>query len=529
MAAFAMFQVTSACVQGVKRKRAYGTQEGCGDNTQMKKDRALRWKIRTASCMLVLALGSSGAFAQSAGDPRRSGFENPPNSACPRVWWHWLNGNITKQGIQLDLEWMHRAGLGGFQNFDASLMTPQVVDHRLVYMTPEWKESFLFATKLADQLGLEEAIAGSPGWSETGGPWVPPAQAMKKLGWSETRVQGGTRFHGILPKPPANAGPFQNVLPAVSFTMHASVKVEKTEYKGWKNCYRVTNGEVEVIVTGDVGPRVIRFGFVGGQNLFKEFAEQSGKSGEETFQARGGDRVWKAPEDPIATWAPDNVPVEVQLTPTGLVAREPIEQLTKLQKEIEISMEPSGTSVRVAHRVTNHSLFPLEFAPWALTMMAQGGVAVSGFPPRGHHPANLQATNPLVMWAYTNLADPRWKFTKKYLTLRQDPHSSDPQKLGLFNPDTWAAYLLNGEAFIKRTKPDPSKSYPDFGCSFEIFTNQDFLEVETLGPMTKVSPGQTVELVEHWGLFCKVDPTALTDEELDRVLLPVLKAVGETE
>lgn len=151
MAAFAMFQVTSACVQGVKRKRAYGTQEGCGDNTQMKKDRALRWKIRTASCMLVLALGSSGAFAQSAGDPRRSGFENPPNSACPRVWWHWLNGNITKQGIQLDLEWMHRAGLGGFQNFDASLMTPQMVDHRLVYMTPGWKESFLFATKLADQ------------------------------------------------------------------------------------------------------------------------------------------------------------------------------------------------------------------------------------------------------------------------------------------------------------------------------------------------------------------------------------------
>jgi hypothetical protein len=306
---------------------------------------------------------------------------------------------------------------------------------------------------------------------------------------------------------------------------NAAVKVEKTDYKGWKNCYRVSNGEVELIVTADVGPRVIRYGFIGGQNLFKEYDEQLGKSGEEKFQARGGDRVWKAPEDPIATWAPDNVPVEIQMTPTGLIAREPVEPLTHLQKEIEVSMAPSGTGVTVSHRITNRTLFPLEFAPWALTQMAQGGVAVSGFPPRGHHPANLEATNPLVMWAYTNLADPRWKFTRKYLTLRQDPNNNEAQKLGTFNTDSWAAYLLNGEAFIKRTKPDPSKTYTDFGCSFETFTNNEFLEVESLGPMTKVNPGKTVELVEHWGLFRDVKPSALSDEELDRVLLPALKAM----
>ena len=310
---------------------------------------------------------------------------------------------------------------------------------------------------------------------------------------------------------------------------NAAVKVEKTEYKGWKNCYRITNGEVEVIVTGDVGPRVIRFGFVGGQNLFKEYVEQLGKSGEEKFQARGGDRVWKAPEDPVATWAPDNVAVEIQLTPSGLVAREPVEPLTQLQKEIEVSMAPSGASVKVWHRITNRTLFPLEFAAWALTQMAPGGVAVSGFPPRGHHPANLKATNPLVMWAYTNLADPRWKFTSKYLTLRQDPNNAEAQKLGMFNPDTWAAYILNGEAFLKRTRPDPSKTYTDFGCSFETFTNNEFLEVETLGPMTRADPGKTVELLEQWGLFRNVKPSGLTDEELDRVLLPALKTLGETD
>jgi len=311
----------------------------------------------------------------------------------------------------------------------------------------------------------------------------------------------------------------------LTINIEAAVRVEKVEYKGWRNCYRVANGEIELIVTGDVGPRIIRFGFVGGQNLFKEFADQLGKSGEGAFQLRGGDRVWKAPEDPIATWAPDNVPVEIQLTPMGLIAREPIEPLTKLQKEIEISMMPSGTGVKVSHRITNHSLFPLEFAPWALTMMAPGGTAVSGFPPRGRHPANLEATNPLVMWAYTNLADPRWKFTKKYLTLRQDPSNTEAQKIGLFNRDTWVAYILNGEAFVKRSKADPAKTYPDFGCSFETFTNNEFLEVETLGPMAKLLPGETVEHIERWALFRDVKVAELTDKELDEVLLPLVQTV----
>ena len=307
--------------------------------------------------------------------------------------------------------------------------------------------------------------------------------------------------------------------------MDAEVRVEKTEYKGWAHCYRVTNGEIELIVTGDVGPRIIRFGFVGGQNLFKEYAEQLGKSGEEKFQLRGGDRVWKAPEDPIATWAPDNAPVEIQLKPDGVVAREPVEALTRLQKEIEVSLAPSGTTVRVTHRITNRSFLPLEFSPWALTMMAPGGIAVTGFPPRGRHPVNLQPTNPLVMWAYTNLGDPRWKFTKKYLTLRQDPGNQEAQKLGLFNVDTWAAYLLNGEAFVKRGKADPTKVYPDFGSSFETFTNNEFLEVETLGPIAKLQPGQAVELTETWGLFRDVKLTEISDEELDRAVLPLLMSL----
>jgi hypothetical protein len=150
-------------------------------------------------------------FSQEAADQLEQEFKNPPDSAKPRVWWHWMNGNITKEGIKLDLEWMQRIGIGGFQNFDAALNTPQLVKDRLVYMTPEWKDAFLYATKLADQLGLEEAIAGSPGWSESGGPWVQPQQAMKKFVWSETRVQGGIPFTGVLAKPSSVSGPFQNI------------------------------------------------------------------------------------------------------------------------------------------------------------------------------------------------------------------------------------------------------------------------------------------------------------------------------
>jgi hypothetical protein len=115
------------------------------------------------------------------------------------------------------------------------------------------------------------------------------------------------------------------------------------------------------------------------------------------------------------------------------------------------------------------------------------------------------------------------------MMLRQDPNNKEAQKIGMFNPDTWAAYVLNSEVFVKRSNPDPSKTYPDFGASFETFTNNEFLEIESLGPLTKLAPGQTVELVEHWGLFHKVTLNDWNDNELDRVLLPLVHSVGSLQ
>ncbi|GAB3641192.1 glycosyl hydrolase [Spirosoma arcticum] len=160
---------------------------------------------------LLCFIPSATVFCQPSPDGLRTGFVTPPNAAKPRVWWHWMNGNITKEGITKDLEWMKRVGIGGFQNFDASLFTPNVTPKKLVFMTPEWKDAFRHTTELAQKLQLEMAIAGSPGWSVTGGPWVQPPDAMKKYVWTETRVAGGKPFSGKLPQPPNTTGKFQNV------------------------------------------------------------------------------------------------------------------------------------------------------------------------------------------------------------------------------------------------------------------------------------------------------------------------------
>jgi hypothetical protein len=121
-----------------------------------------------------------------------------------------MNGNISTEGIKLDLEWMHRVGVGGVTIFEGAINTPQVVPHRLIYMTPEWKQAFNTAVITARKMNMEVAIASSPGWSETGGPWVPASQGMKKMVWSTTRVEGGKPFAGKLAHPPQVDGTFQN-------------------------------------------------------------------------------------------------------------------------------------------------------------------------------------------------------------------------------------------------------------------------------------------------------------------------------
>jgi len=168
--------------------------------------RTLLRLVTSAGLSVLMGLMSAPARA----DALEQGFANPPDSAQPRTWWHWTGGNVTKEGITKDLEWMKRVGIGGAQLADVSFGMGQTVEQKIVFGSPEWFDAVRHAASEAQRLGLELAIFSSAGWSETGGPWVKPEQAMKKLVWSETTVEGPQRFTGKLPPPPSCNGPFQN-------------------------------------------------------------------------------------------------------------------------------------------------------------------------------------------------------------------------------------------------------------------------------------------------------------------------------
>ncbi len=157
----------------------------------------------------IVAACSTNTSTESLAD-LKAGFSDPPREARPFVWWHWMDGNVTKDGIRKDLLWMDKVGIGGFHHFDAAISIPQVVDNRLIYMRDDWKDAFKYAIALGDSLGMQMTVASSPGWSCTGGPWVSPEDAMKKLVWREMRIKGGEKFSGALPEPFKVAGRIQD-------------------------------------------------------------------------------------------------------------------------------------------------------------------------------------------------------------------------------------------------------------------------------------------------------------------------------
>lgn len=321
---------------------------------------------------------------------------------------------------------------------------------------------------------------------------------------------------------------FATVLcPAPESITNASMKttIEIVEYKGWKNNLKLSNNEVELIITLDVGPRIIRYGYRGGANVFKEFDEQIGKSGEKEWMIRGGHRLWHAPEEARRTYELDNSAVKWEkLGETSVRLTQTVEPLTGMQKEMEITLNPEGTGVRVLHRLRNHNLWDVELAPWALTVLAQGGVEIIPLPEKIAHPGSLEPgekpdyrgfvhNQTMIVWPFTDLADPRWRWGTRYLTLKQDPSAKKPTKLGLAHQLGWIAYLNKGTLFAKQIPYEAGKRYADGGSNFETFTNKDFLEAESLGPLTSIAPGGAVEHIERWGLL-----KDLTEETSDAAI-----------
>jgi hypothetical protein len=212
--------------------------------------------------VICLTIRSAGA---AKGDPLEANFKNPPSSARPRLWWHWMNGNISEEGIKADLDWMSHIGVGGVQNIQLGLNGPLIVPKRYAYMAPEWKKAFQLATSLADHHGFELAIESTPGWSHTGGPWVKPADGMKKYVWSETEVPGGRPFYGVLPKPPSETGPFEDIRTSEGPSFYADsvvigYRLPKEEGGSSKLRPKVTTSDphvnAEALIDGDFSKEV---------------------------------------------------------------------------------------------------------------------------------------------------------------------------------------------------------------------------------------------------------------------------------
>ena len=300
--------------------------------------------------------------------------------------------------------------------------------------------------------------------------------------------------------------------------------ITRTEYMGWKNNVKLSNGRIELIATLDVGPRIIRFGFNGGVNMFREYEETLGKTGGKTWNIYGGHRLWHAPEADPRSYYPDNWPIKLEEHDGFVRLVQPTEKATGIQKEIDIYLDPKAAHARLVHRLRNMNLWAIETAPWALSVMAQGGKVVVPLPPRGEHPADLPPANTLTMWAYTDMSDPRWTWGNKYIMLRQDATMARPQKIGVMNTSGWVAYANKGCLFVKAFTFTPGAAYPDWGCSLETFTNDAMLEVETLGPLVTLQPQTTAEHIENWWLFKDV-PLPANETDVDSHILPKITSI----
>lgn len=281
-------------------------------------------------------------------------------------------------------------------------------------------------------------------------------------------------------------------------------------YAGWSNCLRLSYSDIELVVTLQVGPRIIRFGKIGKKNIFKEYPEQLGRTNEEIYHSYGGHRLWIAPEIAGRTDLPDNSMTALNQDKDTYIITAPIEDRTFLQKEIRISM--NETNVIVEHRIYNQGLYPVTCAPWAITVMTEGGVGIVPQEEFQSHSQKLLPVRPLVLWAYTNMADDRWTWGQKMIKLSQ--REGGPQKIGALVTKGWAAYSIESFLFVKQFPCVQNANYPDMGCNFEMFTRHDMLELESLSPLTTIEPGDFVSHTEKWFLY---EGFILSDNE-DEVL-----------
>ena len=285
--------------------------------------------------------------------------------------------------------------------------------------------------------------------------------------------------------------------------------IQEIPYAGWKRNLRIQGKTTELVITLEVGPRIIRYGFHDGKNVFVELAEQMGGTGVKEWMLRGGHRFWTAPEADHSYEA-DNGPVTwKKLGEAAVEISQPASKAFGFQKTLRVEMLESER-VRITHLLTNVGSKALDVTPWALSVMAPGGVALIPQPRLDLHPSEFpegRTTKPheflpnreLILWPFTDLTDGRYAYSEHFLRVTYLPERP-ATKLGLKLPTGWVAYQNGDVVFAKHLSYDPAQPYPDRGSSFELFTNIEILELESLAPELPLAPGATREHVEHWCL-----------------------------
>ena len=278
--------------------------------------------------------------------------------------------------------------------------------------------------------------------------------------------------------------------------------IKKIEYLGFPNCVELGNGTVSLIISTDFGPRILFYGFDGGENVLGWHGEAAVNMELGTWKPYGGHRLWLAPENMPLSYSPDNEPVGViEVGEFSLRLVPPEDVHANVQKELTVTLNETGSGATLDHKITKRGDASIQAAAWALTIMRPGGTAIvpnEPFEPYG--PETLLPVRTMAVWPYTDFSDPRWSFEKDEIRLRVDEEIHTQQKFGVLNRRGWAGYEWGSLRFEKHFDVDESAQYPDMNSNIEIYTAGGFVEVETLSPLKTLAPGDSVTHQERWEL-----------------------------
>ncbi len=267
-----------------------------------------------------------------------------------------------------------------------------------------------------------------------------------------------------------------------------------------KNLFEVTEyklGNYIIGIATNIGPRILKFALKDHpeNNLFGILPDFGVATKEGFWRIYGGHRLWAAPEATPRSYSLDNSPVKVEAKKEYLKIYGNTETQNSICKEIVIRKNNSN-SIEVTHRIKNTGRWTIELACWALTVMKKGGFAVV---PIARGGKGILPDRKVVLWPYTDISDRRLVMQKDFIFLKQDEKALGPCKIGVSANPCWTAYWNHGMLFIKQFV-DEQADYPDYGSSVEAYTNPEMLELETLGPLKKLQPGQSAEHKEIWSI-----------------------------